>query len=282
MFKNTIKPLVIGSILCVSILSFTPVFATVQQYILTKISYPILVNGEEYTNDELPVLNYNGSTFIPLRAVGDMLNTKVEWNEELKRVEIGKMSPIINSNKPLSASDNSYMDYNSYENIFIDLNGEGLYSSILNKSFLEDSNGIYTTVDNMTDILNIIAGNYTITDSDNKFLKGSLQSQSSSPLISLRYYNKNNDLHFLYKTEYEYITTNDKYLVGNIYNYHNEDKSYDFSLKKDTPINSFLIDDIPYVNINEVLECFSFNSSHFSIKRTNDTNNLILTFNTIL
>jgi phage antirepressor YoqD-like protein len=93
---NKIKTLSIGVAIGLSITTLTPVFATVQQYILTKINYPIMVNGEEYTNDELPILGMNGSTYVPLRAVGNMLDAKVNWNEELKRVEIEQIeSPII-------------------------------------------------------------------------------------------------------------------------------------------------------------------------------------------
>jgi hypothetical protein len=91
---NKIKTLSIGIAIGVSISTLTPTFATVQQYILTRITYPIVVSGEKYANDELPVLNLNGSTYIPLRAVGDILNAKVEWNEELRRVEIGGLDKI--------------------------------------------------------------------------------------------------------------------------------------------------------------------------------------------
>lgn len=92
MLKNmkTTKNIIIGIAIGVSITSM-PTFAnTVKSYLLTKVSYPIIVNGEEYSDEELPVLNYQGSTYIPLRAVGDLLGSNVEWNGELGRVEIGE------------------------------------------------------------------------------------------------------------------------------------------------------------------------------------------------
>ena len=65
----------------------------IQQFILTKVNYPIIVNNQEYTNSELPVLNYEGNTYVPLKAVGKLLSAEVKWNDELKRVEIGKNNP---------------------------------------------------------------------------------------------------------------------------------------------------------------------------------------------
>lgn len=64
------------------------VASSVQQYILTKAAYPIVVNGSELNNPELPVLNYEGHTYIPMRAVGEILGADVHWNENWKRAEI--------------------------------------------------------------------------------------------------------------------------------------------------------------------------------------------------
>jgi hypothetical protein len=64
------------------------VASSVQQYVLTKAAYPIVVNGSELNNPELPVLNYEGNTYIPMRAVGEVLGAEVSWNEALKRAEI--------------------------------------------------------------------------------------------------------------------------------------------------------------------------------------------------
>jgi hypothetical protein len=85
MLKN-IKNTTIGIIIGISIASI-PTFAglisdkIVQPYktfVLTQVTYPIVVNGQEYINDELPVLNHQGSTYVPLKIVGDMLDSNVE------------------------------------------------------------------------------------------------------------------------------------------------------------------------------------------------------------
>ena len=52
-------------------------------------SFPIFVNGVEWKTDK-PIVVIDGSTYLPLRALGDALGVQVEWNSELSRVEIGK------------------------------------------------------------------------------------------------------------------------------------------------------------------------------------------------
>ena len=51
--------------------------------------FKIFVNGKEFTSDPTPVV-IEGRTFLPLRAIGDALGVKVEWNEELRQVEVGE------------------------------------------------------------------------------------------------------------------------------------------------------------------------------------------------
>jgi len=83
--KGFIVGLIAG---CMLMFTMTTFAATVKQYILTKAAYPVFVNGLEYQSEDLPMLNYQGSTYIPMRAVGDMLGATVEWNAELGRAEI--------------------------------------------------------------------------------------------------------------------------------------------------------------------------------------------------
>lgn len=76
-----------------------PTMAATVKYSLTEATYPIEVNGSAYANPLLPVLNYKGSTYIPLRAVGDILGATVTWNEAAKKVEIrsGEDQPLQNN-----------------------------------------------------------------------------------------------------------------------------------------------------------------------------------------
>lgn len=65
-----------------------PIMAKTGDYLLKKVTYPIYVGGEVYNDKTLPVLNYEGRTYIPLRSVGDTLGAKVKWNQAEGRVEI--------------------------------------------------------------------------------------------------------------------------------------------------------------------------------------------------
>ncbi len=47
------------------------------------------MNGVEYKDPELPILNYEGSTYVPLAKLGDLTGFNYKWNDTLKQVEIG-------------------------------------------------------------------------------------------------------------------------------------------------------------------------------------------------
>jgi len=62
--------------------------AEIKQYILTPASYPIVVNGTEFNDPVAPILNYEGSTYVPLAKLGDITGVNYTWNDAAKRVEI--------------------------------------------------------------------------------------------------------------------------------------------------------------------------------------------------
>ena len=73
------------------------VFGTVaiaNEFRVERAGFDILVNGEEFKSDPPPVV-IDGRTFLPLRAMGDALNTRVHWNGEERRVEVGKMPQAL-------------------------------------------------------------------------------------------------------------------------------------------------------------------------------------------
>lgn len=51
------------------------------------VNYPILVNGVRVTFDK-PIVSINGSTYMPLRALGEALGETVGWNAALNSVGI--------------------------------------------------------------------------------------------------------------------------------------------------------------------------------------------------
>lgn len=83
--KGFVTGLVMG--LCL-MLTANLVAATVSQYLLVPAEYPILVDGQVYDEETLPMMNYQGYTYVPLRAVSELLGVDILWNEVLKQVEI--------------------------------------------------------------------------------------------------------------------------------------------------------------------------------------------------
>ena len=79
------KKFIIG-LVCGIMLAST--FAFAATYISEPATFKVLVNGEEFVSDP-PVLVIEGSTYLPLRAMGDALGVPVEWNGELRQVEVG-------------------------------------------------------------------------------------------------------------------------------------------------------------------------------------------------
>ncbi|MBQ7668149.1 MAG: copper amine oxidase N-terminal domain-containing protein [Clostridia bacterium] len=90
MKKNFIKGFIVGAMLFGSgVLAGTTLDAI-------QVSFPILVNGEAKTFDK-PVVVIEGSTYLPLRAMGNVLGVNVSWNEEKRQVEISRddLAPAI-------------------------------------------------------------------------------------------------------------------------------------------------------------------------------------------
>ncbi|UQZ81737.1 hypothetical protein SK3146_00893 [Paenibacillus konkukensis] len=84
--KKIVAGMIIGSVLTIST---TALADAVKQYILTEVTYPLFVNGKEYKDSTNPILNYDGSTYVPLAKLGDLTGVNYTWNDQLKRVEIG-------------------------------------------------------------------------------------------------------------------------------------------------------------------------------------------------
>jgi hypothetical protein len=101
------KKFIIGFIIGALLTLGSSVFAEqVKQYILTEASYPIFVNGFEYSDKELPILNYNGNTYIPLSKIGDITGLNYRWNDTLKRVEISTASTSSNESREIVHREN--------------------------------------------------------------------------------------------------------------------------------------------------------------------------------
>jgi hypothetical protein len=94
-FRGFAIGLLVGGILMTAF----PTWAATMKYILVNVSYPVYVNNTEYKSPQLPILNYEGNTYIPLKAIGELLGGAVQWNADQKRAEIyyGGVEPKENN-----------------------------------------------------------------------------------------------------------------------------------------------------------------------------------------
>lgn len=100
MNKNTLKGFIVGFVMASLIVG--SVTATVNQYLLTPASYPIIVNGQELNDPNYPTLNYQGTTYLSLKNTAEALDADLNWNEEKRQVEINNKkqeSTIITESK---------------------------------------------------------------------------------------------------------------------------------------------------------------------------------------
>ena len=78
--------------LLLAALVLLPYVVTATEYVCTEVNYPIYVNGVETEKGDLPALNYNGNTYIPLRKIGEGSGLTVEWNADKQEVRIANTS----------------------------------------------------------------------------------------------------------------------------------------------------------------------------------------------
>lgn len=98
--KNTIKGFIAGFVAASLVVGGT--FATVNQYLLTPATYPVVVNGQELSDPDYPTLNYQGTTYLSLKKAAEALDADLKWNEEKRQVEINNKkqeSTIITESK---------------------------------------------------------------------------------------------------------------------------------------------------------------------------------------
>ncbi|MBQ8390934.1 MAG: hypothetical protein IJX50_00105 [Clostridia bacterium] len=74
--------------LLLAVLVLLPYVVTATEYVCTEVNYPIYVNGVEMEKGDLPALNYNGNTYIPMRKIGEGSGLTVEWDEKNRTAEI--------------------------------------------------------------------------------------------------------------------------------------------------------------------------------------------------
>jgi S1-C subfamily serine protease len=99
------------------ILSVIPVSAAT--YTLVKANYPILINGQ---NLAVQPLNYNGTTYLPLRSISEAVGVPIEWtgqSVEIQTVDVDRLKEacvMIDAQSSTKASQGSAVcwDYGEY------------------------------------------------------------------------------------------------------------------------------------------------------------------------
>ncbi len=74
---------------------FGTIGAFAVSYVAEPATFKVLVNGKEFVSDP-PALVVEGSTYLPLRAIGNALGVPVEWNAELGQAEVGNSTATAN------------------------------------------------------------------------------------------------------------------------------------------------------------------------------------------
>lgn len=89
------KKFIAGFLTCLVLMSGFYVLAESQQWTALRATFDVYVNGKKFESDK-PIVAIEGSTYLPLKAIGDVLGVPVQWNEKLIRVEVGSISNTKN------------------------------------------------------------------------------------------------------------------------------------------------------------------------------------------
>jgi len=89
--KKILKTLICSILMTVL---FTSSLAHAASYKAVEPTFDVLVDGERFYS-EPPVIVIDGSTYLPLRALGNALGVYVEWNADLGQVEVSTTKPVV-------------------------------------------------------------------------------------------------------------------------------------------------------------------------------------------
>jgi len=70
-----------------------PAASTVTSWTAYKATFKVMVKGQEFISENPPIV-VEGRTYLPLRALGDALGVPVEWNADLRQVEVDMKTTV--------------------------------------------------------------------------------------------------------------------------------------------------------------------------------------------
>lgn len=116
----------LGLIVGALIFSIIPVYAAIEEYICYKADYKVVVRGIVYSDPELPILNYKGNTYVPMRGILEAAGLSVNWNAELGQAEVDDLK---NNNEFVEKSNKLEIETGECK----------METSILDENYLYDS-----------------------------------------------------------------------------------------------------------------------------------------------
>ena len=88
------KKIIIGFILgAITTASVTALAINPDIFTAQKATFDVYVEGQKFESEN-PAIVVDGRSYLPLRAIGEALGVEVDWNEEQRRVEIGKKEVV--------------------------------------------------------------------------------------------------------------------------------------------------------------------------------------------
>ena len=84
--------LFIAGFLCCLIL--VPSVYALSDYLCKVVEYPVYIDGVEYSTEKLPLLNYEGNTYAPLRSILETAGLTVKWDDATSSVMIATKSSV--------------------------------------------------------------------------------------------------------------------------------------------------------------------------------------------
>lgn len=167
------KKVIIGFLIGIAMGTVMTVGAEIQEsYTAYKASFSILVNGREFISEK-PVVVIDGSTYLPLKALGNCLGQRVVWNDKLKRVEIGEELKDATIKYESNYSNIEYYDFfrNTYKGEIEEQWGYAYYSKEEPPSWVfaefaieykAETNQMYLEVDEYSTIKDALEGKETV------------------------------------------------------------------------------------------------------------------------
>jgi hypothetical protein len=106
--KKFVIGLILGSLI-------TGTAGAAAQYVLTPITYDITVNGKSLKDEQYPMLNWNGTTYLSLRKTSEAFGATLNWNSADKVAELttnqAPSVPTTSVNVTTSGSQKMKSDY---------------------------------------------------------------------------------------------------------------------------------------------------------------------------